>query len=173
MIEEKQGYLFGINRGIICQQVNCQGKYGAGLSGVISRQYSKIAKDYFSFCEKKKEPHRRLGSLDIVPITEMLSVANIFSQLDYGNSKKTGICYTKYNVLIGGIANVSSFYPDLPIYTPHSVNRHGEHTGIGCGLAGGDWNVVYTNLKALANSQYDNLYLIDTFTGEIKHIERG
>ena len=59
-------------------------------------------------------------------------IANIFSQYDFGHDKN----YTDYDSLREGLEEVKEFaMPNhLSIAIPYKI---------GCGLAGGDWNIVY------------------------------
>ena len=162
--------LFGITEGIICQQNNCRGAYGAGLSGAISDQFPEVLQAFQDFNKMYKNPFEQLGKRQIVSLAyykdsdEMkLGVANIYTQKDYGNSAKTGIIYTNTPLLIQNIKGIAEEYENLPVYIPHSVDKYGKHNGIGCGLAGEKWERLFPQLQAL---KLNNLYLLDTFNGE-------
>ena len=161
--------LFGINYGVICQQCNCKGAYGAGLSGAISSQYPIVLKDFEDDYRNRKG--RQFGTYRIIAIDSYkksfneirpLMVANIYSQNDYGNSEKTGIVYTDIDKLVACIKDICEKYSNSPVYVPHAINANGKHGGIGCGLAGEKWKNLYPRLVALNQS---NLYTLDTYTG--------
>lgn len=153
--------LFGVKKGIICQQCNCRGAYGAGLSGAISKEFPEVFQAFIDFTKSFKTPDELLGNYQIVILSNNLAVANLFTQRDCGNSRTTGIKYTDTDKLVACIKEIAERYPQLPIYLPHSVDRYGNHTGIGCGLAGEKWEVLEDRLSSL---KLPNLCLLDTFS---------
>ena len=163
--------LFGVQEGIICQQVNCCGVMGAGLAKAIMDKFP-IVKEKYDECYKhsttnyncKYKMHKnQFGTYTIIPLTtdQQLYVANIYSQEFYGNAMRTGKVYTNLNVLIDLIAKIALSHANLPIYIP---------IGIGCGFGGEKWENLEKELKMLAEV-YDNLYLIDTRSERTTHIQ--
>ena len=162
----KNDGLFGITNGIICQQVNCMGAYGAGLSKAIADKYPIVFQRY------KENTAPELGSFEVIDVdfwvvnptihnpsgVETLSIANIYSQFDYGNPSVTGEVYTNIPMLIRAIGAISATYPTRTVYIPIKI---------GCGLGGEKWENVYENIKAL---ELENVLLLDTWTGETKCI---
>lgn len=174
--------LFGIKRGIICQQVNCMDKYGAGLSGVIAGKYPVVEYMYHAACSAFGK--KSFGYLDLIPLgnntsgetfmplrtcPDALFVANIFSQVEYGNSNKTGKVYTDVIELVSSIIwLLTNCDESLPVYLPHHVDSNGDHNGIGCGLAGARWTDICGKLNEYVTvDKLKNLYLIDTYTNEV------
>lgn len=172
MNTESKG-LFGVTQGIICQQCNCKGAYGAGLSGAIADKYPEV-RDLFNV-DYKKNKGNQFGTYQIIPVEfvhtdngiKALSVANIYSQDGYGNSAVTGKKYTDTEKLVSAIKDICE-HSGGNVYIPHSVDKKGNHSGIGCGLAGEKWENLYPRLQAL---NAPNLYLLDTFTGEIEKVQ--
>ena len=187
--------LFGISEGIICQQVNCCGVMGAGLAKAILEKYPQVKEafdDYYKHTTNDKNKNyqchfNQLGSYQLVPLDKpyksiqelqrdpdyrkdsRLMVANIYSQDFYGNPAKTGKIYTKLDMLINSIKTIAAS-TDLPVYIPHTKNLEGKGDyGIGCGYGGETWERVYPQLQELAE-EYDNLYLLDTKTGEVEKV---
>ena len=138
--------LFGVQKGIICQQVNCQGVMGAGLAKVIKGEFPEVFDSYAKSFNGKK-PEDLYGKVGVVPVSQDLFVANIYSQLEYGRS---GV-YTNEDYLVRGIAKVAQKYPALPVYVPKKI---------GCGLGGGSWASVLAKLGEL---KLPNLHLLDTW----------
>ena len=173
---KKEISLFGVTEGIICQQCNCRGAYGAGLSGAISDQFPQVKHAFDRFNAIYPKPDDQLGRHQIIPL-EMyeggngqvkLAVANLFTQRNYGNAARTGKVYTNTPLLLDNIQFIAETNFDLPVYLPHSVDKNGKHNGIGCGLAGEKWENLYPQLQAL---NLPNLYLLDTFTGEREKVQ--
>lgn len=165
---EQISSLFGINKGIICQQVNCQAVMGAGLAKAIMDQYPQVYTSYKeTFKNHKKED--LFGKVNLVPIGEDLYVANIYSQFYYGNPSKTGKIYTDANKLVKAVANICKKYPNLPVYLPHTISLEGkEEYGIGCGYGGETWDKLS---QMFYNLQMPNLHLLDTKNSMIHELE--
>lgn len=141
--------IFRVDKGIICQQVNCQGAIGVGLSRDIIEKYPKVEDAYFQAI-LSFDPTELLGKIKLVQVEDELYIASLFTQFDYGNAKKTGICYTDTNKLIKAIDTLAEKFPDKDIYIP---------AYIGCGLSGGNWNEITGELFCL---ERPNLFLLDT-----------
>ena len=133
------GNILDVTDGIIVQQVNCQNAMGAGLARQLMDKWPVIAERYHQFCGTM-EAGKLLGACLPVRVSERVTVVNVFGQLYYGNASKTGRRYTNYEALIGGIRRICDRYPGRAIYVPY---------GIGCGLAGGNWSFVESQLKNL------------------------
>jgi len=100
---------------------------GAGLALQIRRKWPHVYNDY------RKAFHKGLLFLGNVIISEAcsgLDVAHLCGQDRYG--KKPGRVYTNYRSLAACFRMLASIDKD-PIYLPY---------GIGCGFAGGNWEVV-------------------------------
>ena len=132
--------ILDITQGIIAHQVNCQNKFGAGLAKAIAQKYPKAKQDYHALMKVTQNPKSMFGKILYTHLTEQLMVAHIFSQYDYGNAAKTGKIYTDYEKLIAALKHLTLQYPHEDIYIPK---------GIGCGLAGGDWEYLSAQIKDL------------------------
>ena len=124
-----KGNLLDIERGIICHQVNCLGKMGAGLALAIRRKYPTV---YQAYIDAYKNRKLKLGRVLFVEVAPSLIVANLCGQHGYGSR---GL-YTNYSAIQECFSKVGKYAKkrQLPIYIP---------LGIGCGLAGGSWSVIY------------------------------
>lgn len=146
--------MFGVEEGVICQQVNCRNVMGAGIAKAIKEKYPIVETKYHeSFKDKKAED--LFGKISIIPIGANLYIANIYSQLDYGNPTQTGKIYTDKNKLVSAVNAICSKYKDIPVYLPYS---HKYNTGIGCGFGGEKWETLDEMFKSLNK---DNLMLLD------------
>ena len=136
MIQQTNGDILANTNGIICHQVNCRGVMGAGLAKQIKEKYPKVFEWYKHYCESISPLHL-LGYAQLVTIgkdkagNSTLAIANLFAQDNYG---RTGV-YTDYKALEKCFVKVHDIAKEhkLTVYLPY---------GIGCGLAGGDWEKV-------------------------------
>ena len=119
---------------IIMHQVNCMGVMGAGIAKQIKEQYPEHFEDYTKFVDDCSGPgHHMLGHYVVSqcnPGFDIKSIVGVFGQNKYYPNKRQ----TKYAALITGISNALA-----NIAAP--MDRVGIPL-IGCGLAGGDWEVV-------------------------------
>lgn len=122
-----KGNILTVNHGIICHQVNCMGKAGAGIALKIRQKWPVVYQDYMSAYNNRQ---LALGVVVFSTIiTNQLYVASICGQFYYGRDKK----YTEYPAVKVGLDAVNTFAGGipLPVYIPY---------GMGCRLAGGNWN---------------------------------
>ena len=124
------GDILDITSGIICQQVNCAGGYGAGLSGKISKKYPKVESAYRDFVRNASR-EELFGMCLPVRVSDSLSIVNIFAEWDYANAYEQGIVSTDMDKLVRALERVCNKYSDEDVYVPYRI---------GCGLAGGDWS---------------------------------
>lgn len=132
MIKFKEGNILDATEDIICQSVNHQGVMGAGLAKQILFKYPEIQRLYFSYC--RTIPFERIRKEGIVYwfyTWDNKLIASIFGQDEFGIDKQ----YTDYTSLANGLNTVISRARDNGLST--AIPSH-----IGCGLGGGDWNVV-------------------------------
>lgn len=115
-----------VTSGVICHQVNLRGVMGGGLALQVRDKWPELFGAYKSECENGVHG---LGSVSFVEVSDGLFVANLFAQSNFGRDGR----YTDYKALRECLTRVSEFGV-RPVYLPF---------GIGCGLGGGDWNVVY------------------------------
>lgn len=127
-----------VTYGIIVHQVNCQNKMGAGVARTIYEKHPRVKEDYHKYCSDFKNPKALLGELCYTVLGENLCVISIFSQEFYGNSKTTGKCYTNQDLLIARIIYICEKHAKMPVYIPEYI---------GCGLAGGNWDYVRSELR--------------------------
>ena len=131
MVTEMWGDLLRDGTGILCHQTNYQGVMGAGIARDIrerlltEQQYNY----YVEICKRKGDG--LLGWVQFIPLDDGRMLANCFGE---NMDSDTGVD-TDYNALRKCLEDV------LRVATPHNtdVSMPGF---IGCGLAGGDWNVV-------------------------------
>lgn len=154
-----EGNLLDCKTGILCHQANCQGVMGAGIAKQIKERYPRVYWDYRRAYERGElklgeaiitilraegiaEPEK--GSYRGVP---SLVCASVLAQNHY---KPRGVCHTNMIALASGFKKVKDFRDGiyeasglyLDIYIPE---------GIGCGLAGGNWNEVSSRIDMIVD----------------------
>lgn len=128
-----KGDLLSIEVGIVAHQVNCKGVMGAGLAKSLRAKYPICFESYSRYCREGKF---RLGMVQFCKVNSQLYICNLAGQDNYSTqSRQTdydalGVCFTKLHL--------KSLELNLIPYLPHKL---------GCGLAGGDWNVVSTLIE--------------------------
>jgi len=146
------GDITNVVYGIVCHQVNAKGVMGAGLARAIRKQWVIAYHDYLNAFNLKKLKLGEVIFSNVIANNPNLQVAGMIAQNSYGNSKSTGITYTDYQafeICLNKIKIWQSNCMDgvLPVYLPY---------GIGCGLAGGSWDVI----KHLIEEYLPNAILI-------------
>lgn len=138
------GDLFDTAAPIICHQVNCQGKMGSGVAKQIREKYPTAYRQYVNICaDKKGDPSALLGTAQFVYGTDRI-VVNMFAQNKYGYDKAL---YTSYMAFTACLQNIArQVAPGETIAMPYKI---------ACGLAGGDWNVVYKLIENVLGQKYN------------------
>ena len=121
---------------IVCHQCNCRGVMGAGLALQVRNMHPGI---YSLYRDKCRQIAAGIGGLGDVQFCSALSssgyiVANIFGQDEYGRNRR----YTDYDALRKAFTNIATGFPTYTIRIPYMM---------GCGLAGGDWEMVFGIIK--------------------------
>lgn len=132
---------------VLVHQVNCQRAMGSGIAGVIRSRYPAHYQDYM------RGP-QRLGSYFTTSVDiesgGVAQIAGIFGQLAYGVDKR----HTNYAALISGLCKLMDSYSHM-----RQIFTIGIPHGIGCGLGGGDWDVVEMLLNELGSMYSDRIVI--------------
>lgn len=102
---------------------------GKGIASTIRSKYPKAYNEYIEFSKLNK--------------------FNLLGQEYYGNKKS--IVYTSYDALKKSLISLKNKAKSEGLIV-------GLPYGIGCGLANGDWNVVYNIIKEVFSDYYVVLY---------------
>lgn len=130
---------------VIAHQVNCKGVMGAGLAKQIRSRYPDVYTSYKKACNTQTD---LLGKVQLVA-TPDCRVANLFSQSDYG----TGKCYTNYEALTMCLIKLRYRMEVL------GLKELGLPYGLGCGLAGGNWKIVYEIIRDVFTPSKITVYI--------------
>lgn len=149
MLYEVEGDLIretGFN--IFCHQTNCKGVMGAGIARQITSLYPVVQIKNKAYC--KNHPFATVLPVKVSP--DRICV-NIYAQDGYGRDKRY-TDYVAFKTALDSFANRlnnSNIPKDWNIGFPYKI---------GCGLAGGDWNVIYPMLKEFADKVQQNVFIV-------------
>ena len=146
MIKNKVGNILDASEDIIVHQVNCQGVMGGGLAKQIAIKYPNTEKKYKKICENAKYNYEILKGFTYLTTEEKHSICNMFSQ-------KTNFD-TDYETLEKGLTNIKEHCKQTKrtIAIPYKI---------GCGIANGDWNIVYKIIEEVFNDYEVTLYRLE------------
>lgn len=133
MITYKKGNLLEA-RGVIVHGCNAQGAYGSGVAGQIRKKWPNAYEGYMLLIEHYGigDPSC-LGEISWCPVGEGIVVGNMVTQRYYGYD---GRKYVDYTAVQDAFENLIESAVNLNL--PKVIN----FPKIGCGLAGGDWEIV-------------------------------
>ena len=153
MVDHVIGNLLTSNCEYICHQVNCQGRMGSGIAKQIREKWPEVYEVYSDHCNGWFSPgdERRqlLGSIDMVHRHDdhTMYIINMYSQQYYGYD---GTRYTSYDAFSDALNEIKNQVPrGSSIGFPH---------GIGCGLGGGNWQVISALIEEILGDDY-NVYI--------------
>ena len=118
----------------IAHGVNCQNKMGSGVAKALFTKFPEVKTEYHKFCERAKSSVEKFGT------------KNLLGEVQYVESKDKIICncFTQDNFGYDGKRYVN-YRAIVDCFFLLKLERKGETIAIpkiGCGLAGGDWNIV-------------------------------
>lgn len=123
---------------VICHCCNALGAWGKGFVVPLGKKYPIAREKYLEFIENTPKENR-LGSVSFAKVNDNIIVANIIGQ--YYTYPKEGKIPLDYEALEKGFKFI------INIFKMHKMPLTIHMPKIGCGLAGGDWNVVEKIIK--------------------------
>lgn len=134
---------------LIAHQVNCMGIMGGGIAKQIKEKWPVVYQEYKDFIIDYEDCNESaLGAVCYITV-ENHGIINIFGQENISNSE----CMTDYKAVRRAFEDFISNYrcsmhipweSQVPIAIPYKF---------GCGLAGGDWNIMTEVLEALEEQE--------------------
>lgn len=142
MIHHVKGNLLDSNCDYICHQVNCRGVMGSGIAKQIRDRWPEVFISYYTYCSRHNhDPQLMLGNIWGVQVTTNCVnrwVVNMFAQDNYGYN---GSRFTSYDAFAKCLESMRDRLPkDKTIGFPK---------GIGCGLGGGDWDIILRMIETV------------------------
>jgi O-acetyl-ADP-ribose deacetylase (regulator of RNase III) len=137
IIEEIKGNILNTNITHIAHGVNCQNVMGSGVAKALYTKYPVIKKGYHTlytelFTETINRTSDFLGIVQPVICSEVRTVFNCFTQNFYG---RNGKLYVSYPAIYECFENLVKLADEMN-FEEIAIPK------IGCGLAGGDWEIV-------------------------------
>jgi len=146
MLREETGNLVTGNYPIFCHQVNCKGVMGAGLAKQIRNEFPEVYHEYKFLCG---QGDAKVGDIQIVHTINDRICVNMFAQYSYGRDRQ----YTNYEAFMKCLNKLETylFSPAGRLHLDVVENKVVAFPMyIGCGLAGGSWNVVLDMLQCFS-----------------------
>jgi len=140
MIKYKIGDLLQSDCNIICHQTNCQGVMGAGIAKQIRDTYPRV---YERFLRDHRDGNDTLGSIGVCYTEEGDNPRYIVNMYAQDNYLPRGVCHTDYEAFrkcLRWLKETVYHYSKYALPKPKIKIGFPDH--IGCGLAGGDWEIV-------------------------------
>lgn len=119
---------------IIAHQTNCKGVMGAGVALAIRNRYPEIMPEYTNAC--KVLGSNVLGTCQILRTNDGRYIANLFGQNGFGYGGFGHGRNTDYRALKVALTSL------VRHLTINGISAVAMPYKLGCGLAGGDWEVV-------------------------------
>lgn len=142
MIKIVEGDLFSAPSGIICHQVNCKGNMGRGVAKTFKEKYPFAFRQYENLCHNLI-PDELLGTILIRAELDCKWTCCMFAQDNWsGHGCNTN--YTAFRECCNAIKREIKRldFDDVIINMPY---------GIGAGLGGGEWEIIYSILEEELN----------------------
>lgn len=143
MVIYKKGNLLESKCDIICHQVNCQRVMGSGIAKQIRDRWPEVYDDYCFNIDRMYDgdfANKSSDLLGMITWTELENgryIMNFFSQDKF---LPRGVCHTDYKAFTDCCITLKNF---ITVYNLDKSNTIiGFPYKIGCGLAGGNWDVV-------------------------------
>ena len=130
--------ILNVREGIIAHQVNCKRVAGAGLALQIRSKYPDWYTSY-----RNRAP--QLGICSLFKVSDTLMIASLYGQYGYGR----GTMHTDYRALEDALLNLYIWRDMVSMIISFPF-------GMGCGLAGGDWDIVSDLIEKYFPN--DNIY---------------
>lgn len=118
---------------VVCHQVNCKGVMGSGLAKQVKEKFPEV---FVAYNKKCLAGDAHIGDVQFCPVIEKAGyiVANCFGQYGYGRDK----VHTNYEAIEQCFRKIRERFGGAVIRIPFNM---------GCGLGGGNWDVVYSIIQ--------------------------
>lgn len=134
------GNLLETNVYLIAHQVNCLGIMGGGVARQIKEKWHYVYTEYRDYIESYKNHNNQKSPLgtSCSSVVGNHMIINIFGQEDVSRNS----CMTDYNAVRTAFEDFISGYRRSHRNTDDTELQIAIPYKFGCGLAGGDWNIM-------------------------------
>lgn len=140
MIKEITQDIFQSEVDIIIHGINCFCAQYSGIAGIIRKYFPEVAEDDINF--GRKGDKTKLGEIIVTrvnnPNFKVRHIISIFQQYNYGTDTRK----LDYEAIYSGLLKIRQRITNNNLVI-------GIPWGIGCGLAGGDWNIIKTMIYSV------------------------
>jgi O-acetyl-ADP-ribose deacetylase (regulator of RNase III) len=148
MIETRKGDLLDQNDiDIICHQANIYHTFGGGIALAIKQKYPEA---YEADCKTAYGTQLKLGTTSVAYTKDGKTIMNCYTQRGMGASDRN----TSYEDITKIFTHLEKTIGDTNIVI-------GVPCKYGCGLAGGDWDTVYTIFENIFKTSPVKLVIVD------------
>lgn len=125
---------------LIAHQVNCLGIMGGGVARQIKEKWNYVYTEYRDYIESYKNHNNQKSPLGTAcsSVVDNHLIINIFGQEDVS----CNYCMTDYNAVRTAFEDFISEYRRSQRITDDTQIQIAIPYKFGCGLAGGDWNIM-------------------------------
>ena len=144
----------------ICHQVNCQGRMGSGIAKAIRDRWPEAYNEYRAWHHEWEQrademggsfefygptgDELMLGNILIHALDDNLNIIHMAAQQYYGYD---GRRYTSYDAFWSCLGHILEEVPE--------GSKIGFPSHIGCGLGGGNWEVIKTMIEQVLDENYE------------------
>ena len=139
--------LLNVKSGIICHQTNCIGVMRGGIALAIKQKWPIVYEQYVKYCKSFSDYNYLLGEVQDIAINSNLIISNCFGQLKPGYGLMTD--YNAWDKILYRLSENAIFF-NADIHFPWMI---------GCGLAGGDWNIMKEKIENYFSDSSINVYI--------------
>lgn len=151
LLEVTEGSLMPSNQnGLVCQPVNCYGRYRDGISREVSATWPFIREEYEAVCEDN-DAITLLGMFQVVTISEdgTQGVLNLFCDMTSGSAKRhAGM---NFDAMVNALYAFCKNTPDIHVIIPYKLGCETNeewalvHRKLSCRLFGCNVTIVKDN----------------------------
>ncbi|MBO8171583.1 MAG: macro domain-containing protein [Bacillaceae bacterium] len=146
---EVKGDLLESDCDVIAHQCNCFKTMGAGIARQIKKRYPEA---YKADTELPLSAEERLGKISVAHHPgENRYIVNLYGQYNYSGPGPL----TDYPKLESSLQEMFRYFQNQPDF---DRLKFGVPYMIGCGLAGGDWNIVSEMLERVSKQFGKDIY---------------
>lgn len=146
MVNIVNGNILNCKEDIIVHQVNVQGIMGGGVARQLADQFKGLEEEYSEYCKLYNNNYNQLKGQLFKIMLEGKFIMNMFSQKENFD--------TDYKMMEIALKEIKKYAKELnlTVCMPY---------GIGCGIANGDWNIVYKIIEKVFSDYNVTLYRLE------------